>query len=141
MSAEQVNALVGQLAGNQSLQVKSFESLLGTSLKSTSENPYWGFHEFTLSSGPFANGELRLHKTDQKALLSLGARDASGVSQGDLDLKRWGEVRHLNVNPRIPPEGVDSYMYKVNGVQLTFQFTHQSHRLYMVVLEWGVPDN
>jgi len=140
MSAETVIELVGQLASNQSLQVPSFETLLATSFKSISENPYWEFYEFALANGPFASGEFRLHKNEAKVLLSLAVREDSTVKQSDLDLSRWGDVRHINVNPRIPPEGIDSYIYKANGVQLAFQFAHQSHSLYMVILEWGVPD-
>ena len=140
MSAQIVNEIVGQLAGTQPLQVTSFEALLATSFKPATENPYWNFYEFALPAGVFADGEFRLHKTEPKALLSLTTREESGITQSDLDLSRWGEIRHLNVNPRIRPEGIDSYIYKFNGVQITFQFTHQSHRLYIVVLEWGLPD-
>jgi hypothetical protein len=43
------------------------------------------------------------------------------------------------MNPRIPPEGTDAYIYEVGGVRVTFQFTHNSRGLCVVAMEWGRP--
>ncbi len=137
MNEQTVNQVVEQLTGNKALETARFEALLATPLKKTNENPYWTFYEFELPSGPFAGGELRLGKTPGQALLSLMARETSPLKESDLDLTRWGEVRGIDVNPRIPPEGTDAYSYTVNGVKVSFQFTHHSRQLRSLALEWG----
>ncbi len=139
MSEQAVNRIVGQLARIGALEVARFEELLATVFKRTIENPYWTGYEFELPNGPFARGEFRLDKAGDKALLSLWPRDELALAESDLDLSQWGEVRGIDVNPRIPPEGTDAYIYDVLGVQVSFQLTHHSRRLRSVALEWGVP--
>ncbi|MBM4424940.1 MAG: hypothetical protein FJ030_16405 [Chloroflexi bacterium] len=136
MSEQSVNEIVGRLAGITLPEMARFESALATTLKQTEENPKWVFYGFALKDGPFAAGELRLSKAGNKALLALSAREESPIVEDDLDLSQWGDVRDIDANPRIPPEGADAYVYGIQGVQVSFQFTHNSRRLRSVVLEW-----
>lgn len=137
MSAETVNQFLQRLAAIDALQVPRFKALLAAPLKQTTDNPYWTFYEFEAAQGPFRGGELRLHKTDPRALLILTPRDSAPLTESDLNLQPWGEVRNIDINPGIPPEGTDAYIYAAGGVRVTFQFTHQSRRLRTVALEWG----
>jgi hypothetical protein len=137
MSAEAVNQLVGDLARLDPPAVAPVEALLGARLQQTDENPFWTFYQFELPGGPFARGELRLSKAGPHALLGLWPRDDVALTEADLDLGRWGAVLNIDINPRIPPEGTDAYIYPANGARVAFQLTHTSRRLRSVALEWG----
>lgn len=137
MTAPTINEIVGRLARIGALEVAGFEKLLATTFKQGESNPYWSFYEFELQGGPFARGEFRLSKEGNKALLSLWPRDELALSEKGIDLGSWGQVRNIDVNPRIPPEGTDAYIYEAQGVRVSFQFTHNSRRLRSVALEWG----
>jgi hypothetical protein len=136
MSDETINPLVSQLTSG-TLDVARLQAALATTFRQTDENPYWTFYEFDLSDSSFARGEFRQGKEAGRALLSLWAREASPVLEEALNLNQWGEVTNIDINPRIPPEGTDAYSYNVNGVKVSFQFTHASRKLRSVALEWG----
>ena len=135
-TSQSINDMVEQLAQAGALEPARFEALLGAALTPESENPYWRFYRFTLPAGPFAGGELRLSTAGTGALLILEPRDPPGLSAGDLDRAAWGPVRSLQPNPRIPPEGADTYVYDRAGVLVSVQLTHQSRRVRALTLEW-----
>ena len=135
MTAVSVNQIINSLTGVTRLAADEFASRLGAPLAQTDENPYWVFYDFKPAE-PFASGELRLGKQADRALVILSLPEASDLKRADLDLSAWGQLRGLDPNPRIPPEGADAYIYEVNGVQVSFQFTHTSRRLRAVALEW-----
>jgi hypothetical protein len=137
MSGQPVDPIVKSLVGAGIPTVTSLEKLLGTSPKPTQENPYWKFYQFELPVGPFKSGELRLSTAGDRALLSLAPDDQDAPAEADLDLRQWGAARNIDINPQIPPEGTDAYIYDAQGVKLAFQFTHHSRRLRSVTLEWG----
>ena len=135
MTATSVNEIISLLTDITRLEAGEFASRLGAPLEQTDENPYWVFYDFKPAE-PFATGELRLGKPADRALLVLSLPEDSELKRADLDLSPWGQPRGLDPNPRIPPEGADAYLYEVNGVQVSFQFTHTSRRLRLVALEW-----
>lgn len=136
MNAELVSQIISRAVGSVPDPAR-LQEMLATTLRQTGENPYWTFYEFELKNGPLAGGEFRQSKEAGRALLSLRAREESELKESDLDLDRWGEVVNIDVNPRIQPEGADAYSYSVEGVQVSFQFTHTSRRLRSIALEWG----
>ena len=140
MSGQAVNRIVSQFAHISAFELPQFEAAVGATFKQTEENPYWTFYEFELSDGPFARGDFRLSKAGGQALLSLWAREEPALVEADLDLRPWGEVRNIDVNPRIQPEGTYAYIYDVSGLKVSFQFTYNSKRLRSVALEWGKPE-
>ena len=137
MSDSQVNELVDQLVHGGAPSVARVEEILDTTLAPTQENPKWKMYSFELKNGAFKGGEFRHSKEGQRALLILSPREELGLNQRELDLKPWGEVRNIDINPRIPPEGTDAYVYEVDGARLSFQFTHNSRKLRTVAMEWG----
>jgi hypothetical protein len=136
MSSQPVDQILKTLLGGVPTPA-SLEKLLGTSLKATSENPHWKFYQFELPGGPFKGGEFRLSASGDRALLSLLPRDEPQLKEADLDLRPWGQPINIDMNPQIPPEGVDAYVYDAKGARLSFQFTHASRRLRSVTIEWG----
>lgn len=134
MSAETVTQVVEQLTQRGTLEKGQVETALATTFWETDEGPNWKYYEFTLPQGPFVEGELRLNKEGTQTLLSLVPREM--VVEADLNLKQWGELVNIDVNPRIPPEGTDAYTYAVKGLKVSFQFTHNSRQLRAVALEW-----
>jgi hypothetical protein len=136
MSGNRINQLVSEVV-RAGLDPAGLQSLLSATFVKSDENPHWTFYTFELNEGPFAGGEFRQNKAGGRALLSLVAREASPVAERDLDLRRWGPVRSVDLNPRIKPEGADAYIYDIDAVKVSFQFTHTSRRLRGLALEWG----
>lgn len=137
MSDKTINQLIEALAQGAP-DVERLQSTLATAFKQSNENPYWTYYEFDLQNSPFVHGEYRRGKTGNKALLSLMPVVDTLVNENDLALERWGEVQNFRINPRIPPEGTDTFIYRIDNAQVSFQLTHTSRRLRSVVLEWGV---
>ncbi|MBI3360561.1 MAG: hypothetical protein HY023_05560 [Chloroflexi bacterium] len=136
MNGETVVALVDSLIHSGLPEAAQLAKSLGTTFKVGPANPYWTTYDFPLANSPLARGGFRLSKDGQKALLYLETDNSSLVS-GDLDLAAWGPVVGISPNPRIPPEGADAYIYLVDGVRVSVQYTHQSKKLLGVSLEWG----
>ncbi len=138
MNGQPVNQLVDKLVHGGVPPVVRLEEVLDTTLKPMEENnPQWHFYQFELKNGSFKGGEFRLSQDGTRALLTLTPREEHPLKEDDLDLRPWGEVRDIDINPRIPPEGTDAYIYDVGGVRLTFQFTHNSRGLRTIAMEWG----
>jgi hypothetical protein len=137
MSENSVRAVIDQLLALDQPMVDALEELFSADLSVTDENPYWNIYEFEITEGPFASGDLRLSEQDDRAHLSLWPREGLDLTEDDLELTGWGQVVDIDVNPEIPPEGVDGLVYEVNGVQLAIQFTHNSRVLHSVALDWA----
>jgi hypothetical protein len=137
MSAQEVNPLVDALVHGGTPSNARLEEILDTTLAPSQDNPKWQMYSFKLKNGAFQGGEFRRSKEGDRALLVLSPRDEPTLTQHDLDLKPWGSVRNIDINPRIPPEGTDAYVYDVDGARLSFQFTHNSRKLRNVAMEWG----
>ncbi|MBF8256735.1 MAG: hypothetical protein HW404_413 [Anaerolineales bacterium] len=137
MTKQSINKVVDGLVRTGSLEVPRIEEALQAKLTQTNKNDFWTFYEFKLSNGPFAHGEFRLSNDGSKALLSLRTEPAKAPTEKDLDLTRWGPISGIDVNPHIRPEGIDAYIFDVQGVRVSFQLMHSSRRLRSVALEWG----
>lgn len=135
MNSQTINLLVQTIVSNNSLTRAGFEQALATPLTQTGTNPYWTFFNFEPPQ-PWAKGDLRLSTSGHKALLVLYLADNAELNLADLDLQPYGNIMDLRPNPRIPPEGEDAYVYQLNGVQVSIQFTHTTHRLRLIALEW-----
>lgn len=140
MSEAAIHQILESLTGLETPEAARFEELLGMSLTPVQENPSWSFFRFDLEDAPFPGGELRLSKSGDRALLILTPAEKPGIFEKDLNLAAWGEPIGIDVNPRIPPEGTDAYIYDVEGVKLSLQWTHATRRLRTVALEWGERD-
>jgi hypothetical protein len=135
MSGQSLNATVDKLATAAAPSKEGVEAALGTSLQQTKDNPYWTFYEFKLDGDDVTGGEFRKGKDGKSALLILNPVDS--VTEDELALAQRGTVKSIDINPRIPPEGTDTQIYDVNGVRVSFQFTHESRRLRGLALEWA----
>jgi hypothetical protein len=137
MSVEAVNTLVGQLLKPTPPDAASLEAALGAALKPAGQNNHWVNYEFELAGGPFEGGEARLGRDGARALVSFRPREAAGLMEATLDLKPYEPLVTIDVNPQIPPEGTDAYVYRPEGVKVAFQFRHNSRSLRTLVMEWG----
>jgi hypothetical protein len=124
---------VMELGGPDTQQMSA---VLGATFNQTNENPHWMFYKANLSA-PFKSAELRMAKEGDKALLNIDFPEDTTITRSSLDLTPWGKLAGIDPNPRIPPEGADSYIYEVGKVRIAFQFTHSSERLLLVAVEWG----
>jgi hypothetical protein len=128
--------MVDRLILAESLAPESFAALLGASLQSAEENPFWKRYTFELAEGPFAGGELRLNAAGNGALLILEPRDPPGLGQADVDRQALGPRLGMRPNPRIPPEGIETEYFQKGRVQVATQWTRTSRRLRSLVLKW-----
>lgn len=136
MSENNIRTVIDALLALGPPGTAALEELFTTELSATDENPYWSTFEFEIPEGPFATGDLRLSEQDDRVHLSLWLREGLDLAEEDLDLTDWGQVVDIDVNPEIPPEGVDSLVYEVNGVQVAVQLTHNSRSLHSIALDW-----
>ena len=134
-----MNQLIEKLA-HAVPDLDDLQRTLGTTFKQSNENPYWRYYEFGVQSGSglIGQGEYRKSKEGNKALLSLSPKADLPIHEADLKLEHWGAIQNFRVNPRIPPEGTDTYIYRIDKTQVSFQLTHVARLLRSVVLEWGV---
>ncbi len=140
MSTHAIDAIVETLTHISDPEVGAIGEALNASFALGTEGPYWDGFRAQLAEGPLSEAEFRVSKIGEGALLSLWAKDEPGVHEIDLNLSRWGELHNIEINPGIPPEGTDSYIYRMEGVQVSFQFTHQTRKLRSIAIEWG-PQN
>lgn len=136
MSGQTLTQFVNNLIQTGQPDAARLAQALGTSFKTGPANPYWSTYTFNLTNALFAAGEFRQSKDGRRALLVLEAGDNPGeISFADLAV--WGDIVGISPNPKIPPEGADAYIYKVQGVRVSVQFTHVTQKLLLVSLEWG----
>ena len=121
----------------EKLDEKQFADKIDGKLKETERSPAGTIYEFDLTDPVFSHGELRLDTSGEWAILILQPSDDAQVEEDDLGLERWGEIRHLNINPDVPPEGIIEFTYEADSVLITFLFSEGSRILDSVILEWG----
>ena len=115
MTKPSLNQLLEALVQPGPLEASRFQEALQTNFTQIKKNDYWTFYEFKLSKGPFDHGEFRCSNDGSKALLGLWPDAAKAQAESDLDLAHWGPITGIDVNPHIRPEGVDAYIYDVQG--------------------------
>jgi hypothetical protein len=94
-----------------------------------------------VAQGPFGKAQLRCYRDVSAGILSLDARPDSGLVATNMDLRKYGpppppcvlSPTHLGASEGCYSRGFTSS----RGVTIHFQFTHQTERLYMVVVEWA----
>jgi hypothetical protein len=138
MSAPGLDEMLRRLVKVPATDEAAFAERLGVALRPAGDNPHWRFFEFELPSGPLRQGELRLSRSGDRALLSLQPREPGALLEEDLDLGQWGPLHNLEISPDIPPEGTETYIYHLDGVQLMFQVTHASRRVQAIALHYGL---
>ena len=99
------------------------------------------FHDFEIAQGPFSTGDFRRNLiTKGKGLLVLEPREEEPIHETSLDLESLGEPASRHDNMHIPPEGTETFVYDINGVEVKFQFHDKSRTLRSLAFEWqGTP--
>lgn len=136
MSSDNAVALIKSLLDVPALDLAGFESVLGTSLSKTDENPSWAFYQFSPKDESFMPCDLRIAKHKPAALVSLWLKEGEEPAQDDFPLSEWGEPIDIDINPDLGPEGTFAYVYQAGQARLSFQFTYTTRRLRSVAVEW-----
>jgi hypothetical protein len=108
-------------------------TVLDVALSKGESSPYWD----AFTSGPAGEllaASLKIGR-DGSWLLFLHYDPTSAPQKNALDLSRYGPAVEVDVNPRIPPEGTESFKYNYCGASLFFEFTTKTHRLRSVSIE------
>ena len=92
------------------------------------------------AQGPFGKAQLRYYKEEGAGILSLDARPDSGLAAASIDLRKYGPPPPPNLSSPTHLGGSEGYyslgFTPARGVKIHFQFTHQTERLYKVVVDW-----
>ena len=92
------------------------------------------------AQGPFGKAQLRYYKEEGAGILSLDARPDSGLAAASIDLQKYGPPPPPNLSSPTHLGGSEGYyslgFTPASGVKIHFQFTHQTERLYKVVVDW-----
>ncbi len=92
------------------------------------------------AEGPFGKAQLRYYKDVSAGTLSLDARPDSGLVAANIDLREYGPPPPAHVSSPTHLGGSEGYyslgFTRARGVQIYFQFTQQTERLYKVVVGW-----
>jgi hypothetical protein len=140
MTEQSLNQLLKQLIQIDTLKVENIESALDIKLNEIDQNPVATIYEFKLDHSILERGEIRLHNSGDWAIVILHTPADTTLTEDELELESWGEIKYLDVKPDVPPEGLVSYTYTSNGVLLTYHFHGTSRTLATVELEWGEPE-
>jgi hypothetical protein len=93
------------------------------------------------AQGPFVKAQLRYYREVSAGILSLDARPDSGLVATDMDLRKYGPSSPPRVQSPTHLGASEGYyslgFTRAGGVMIHFQFTHQTERLYKVVVEWA----
>lgn len=114
---------------------EAVRQILGAEFVEVKANRFWRFLEVKHAPPPYSKLELRLAKDEPKGLVVLKPADGFSIGDDDLDRSSYGEPA-IDVNPRVPPEGLVSHVHRIGETKVTFDFTARSHRLQTVVVEW-----
>jgi hypothetical protein len=137
MSKANLQEVISQLVGLQTRDPEELETLFATQLVASDDNPYTRIFDFEIAQGPFERGDLRHSADDKQGHISLWPRQNLELTEADLEFLDWGQVVDIKINPQIQPEGVDSYVFDMDNIQLTVQLTHKSRILRSVAIDWG----
>lgn len=136
-SSQELDKLIRLLSTTSELEAKRFEQLLGASFKPTTENRWWRFFAAEIGAGLFSHAELRLHQDGDRALLHLSTPRLPAPTDSELQLDRLGEPASVEVNPDLPPDGVLTYVFCLEALQVSLQFTRRARELQALILQWS----
>ncbi|MEM9189078.1 MAG: hypothetical protein AAGF12_07870 [Myxococcota bacterium] len=134
MIEEQLQALT---ALGDAPEPSAVADVLRASFELESGTRYFDIFAAAPVAGPFERAELRRQKAGANRLLILTPLAELPVLREDLDLSPFGELRSLDINPRIPPSGTKTEVYALGGAKVSFQFHAASEALRLAVVEWG----
>lgn len=117
-----------QILALPKVSVGDISRVLGVTFRKDRENPHWEFYESD-RTGPFEEVLLNLAKPGPGWHVFVHYLEPWAPCENELDLDRYGIVKDIELNPRIPPEGTRTISYDYQGVYISFQFTTITKRL------------
>ena len=132
----ELQAAIDRVIGLHSVTAQAVSSVLALTFKTERENPYWRFYETGPAgpSGQFENVVLKLRRDNTAWSLVWNYVGSHAPRENELELRRYGPIVSVDVNPDIPPEGTQTYSFNHRGCKISFQFRAESRLLRLVVL-------
>jgi hypothetical protein len=109
------------------------EALVGQKLAESARNPHWVYF-LGKGEGELIEIDFRQSLSEDAWLLAFQFDPAKSRTRASFDFGKYGHLASLDPNPAIPPEGVVSYVYRCNGLRLSFSFTSRTQKLRDAVL-------
>lgn len=120
----------------RSVDVTTVGKALGVQLLKDSENLYWVFYE-AAANGQLEKVNLNISKDGLRWLLAWDYQSDVAPFEHDVELKRLGEVKNIQMNPGIMPEGTVTYEFEWAKTKVLVEFAAISRRLRGVALHKG----
>jgi|SRR5450631_1515508 len=114
------------------------ELALQVRLRESERNPYWVYF-MGKGKSPAIEVDFRESLTSTAWLLALRFDIEKSPRRAEVPLDQYGPVISLEPNPQIPPEGTTTYVYRCNGIRISFSFTSKSDKLCQIVLRRDLP--
>lgn len=135
-----MNELILALAAVDPPNEPAFQRALGVPLEFADERRYFIVYKAKLPDGPFEDVEIRINKEDPTGVVILQPRAGQELTQKDLDPTPFGEVHDVKIEPRVPPEGEITHVFRVGKPFLNVAFTADSGKLTWVSLDWELEE-
>jgi hypothetical protein len=116
---------------------KEIEKLLGVKLvHSPDALPQFNYYEGDLPGGPFGRVEVREPNPSQDKtwLVDLTVREGVELPLAEFEKDAIGPNAEMDVEPRVPPEGLVTYSVKDSAQSIHFGFRARSRTLQQVAL-------
>jgi hypothetical protein len=137
LTGSEVVAMVDALVALLDPSPESVGRILGTTFAPGRRSEYL---DGMFAQGPFEKANLRYDQQSRAGMLMLDGRLDSGVVATNVDLRKYGPPPPANVPSPThfgDFEGYYSLSYTpAPRVELCFQFTQRTKRLYKIVVEW-----
>lgn len=130
----QLRQAIDQLISLRKPTPNDVAAALGVPLLKGETSPYWDAYEGG-PAGVFCRVSLKVGRRDDSWLLFLQYETSRAPQRGALNFTQYGAVVDVEVNPRIAPEGTQSFKYEHHGVSIFFEFTMVTQRLRSISLE------
>ncbi|MGC4070560.1 MAG: hypothetical protein QM784_39010 [Polyangiaceae bacterium] len=112
----------------RSVDVATVNRTLGVQLTKERENPYWVFYE-AAANDQFERLNFNLSRDGIRWLLAWDYRSDVAPYEHDVDLKRFGVVKDIQMNPGIMPEGTVTYEFQRANIKVLVEILATSRRL------------
>jgi hypothetical protein len=130
---ERVKSAIRSLLSASKVDKALVESLLDVPLEENPGTPYWTYF-LGRGKSPLSEVDFRQSLAAYGWLLALGFEVSKSPQRSRVGLDEYGPLVSLEPNPAIPPEGVTSYIYRCNGIRVSFSFTSRTDKLCQIVL-------
>jgi hypothetical protein len=116
------------------VEVGDVERVLGVQL--VQRDPDQKRFEGSLPTGAFGEVVFGVSRLEPEAFLTLSARKSAGLVESGMNMKQYGTLAIVDINPRILPEGTITYGARAQLTGVRWEFKTHSRVLRTIRFDW-----